>query len=125
MNDLITRLEADLLDAAERLHNEQPAHAHDHNRQDHPAKRRWRRKPLAFSGLSLAVLAAIAAGMLMLADAGGSGRLDLVAQAKAALVPPGMIVHLITTSHMELRGGSQTEIVGPEAEQGTPRVTER
>src|ERR1019366_3454304 len=71
------------------------------------------------------VLAGIAAGSLMLTGAGGGGRLDVVAQAKAALAPAGRVVHLVSTSHMEMRGGSQAEIVGPEAEEGTPRVTER
>ena len=71
------------------------------------------------------VLAGIAAGTLMLTGAGGGGRLDVVAQAKAALAPVGHVVHLVTTSHMEMRGGSQAEIVGPEAEENEPRVTER
>jgi hypothetical protein len=35
------------------------------------------------------------------------------------------VLHLVTTSHMEMRGGSQAEIVGPEAEDNTPRVAER
>ena len=71
------------------------------------------------------VLAGMAAGTLMLTGAGGGGRLDIVAQAKAALAPAGHVVHLVTTSHMEMRGGSEAEIVGPEAEEGTPRITER
>jgi hypothetical protein len=71
------------------------------------------------------VLAGIAAGTLMLAGAGGGGRLDIVAQAKAALAPAGHVVHLVTTSHMEMRGGSEAQIVGPEAEENAPRVTER
>jgi hypothetical protein len=71
------------------------------------------------------VLAGIAAGALVLIGAGGGGRLDVVAQAKAALAPAGQIVHLVTTFHMEMRGGSRAEIVGPEAEENTPRVTER
>lgn len=74
---------------------------------------------------STVVLAGIAAGTLMLTGAGSGGRLDIVAQAKAALAPAGHVVHLVTTSHMEMRGGSEAEIVGPEAEEGTPRVTER
>jgi hypothetical protein len=71
------------------------------------------------------VLAGIAAGTLMLTGAGGGGRLDVVAQARAALAPAGTVVHLVTTSHMEMRGGSRAEIVGPEAEAGTHRVAER
>ena len=70
-------------------------------------------------------LAGILGGALLLTGAGSGGRLDVVAQAKAALAPPGQVVHLVTTSHMEMRGGSQAEIVGPEAEDNTPRVAER
>jgi hypothetical protein len=71
------------------------------------------------------VLAGIAAGTLMLTGADGGGRLDVVAQARAALAPVGQVVHLVTTSHMEMRGGTQAEIVGPEAEANTPRVAEQ
>jgi hypothetical protein len=73
------------------------------------------------------VLAGIAVGTLLLIGAGigGGGRLDVVAQAKAALAPAGEVVHLVTTSHTEMRGGSQAEIVGPEAQDNTPRVTEQ
>jgi hypothetical protein len=70
-------------------------------------------------------LAGIAAGALMLMGASSGGRLDVVAQAKAALEPMGQVVHLLTTSRMEMRGGSQAEIVGPEAEDNTPQVAER
>jgi hypothetical protein len=82
---------------------------------------RQRRRRRAAAGVL--VMSAIAAGTLLLTA--GGGRLDVVAQAKAALAPAGHIVHLITTSHMEMRGGSPAEIVGPEAEDNTPRVTER
>jgi len=61
----------------------------------------------------------------MATTAGDGGRLDMVAQAKAALAPVGHVVHLVTTSHMEMRGGSRAAIVGPEAEAGEPRVAER
>jgi hypothetical protein len=71
------------------------------------------------------VLAGFAAGTLTLIGAGGGGRLDVVAQAEAALAPAGHVVHLVTTSHMEMRGSSHAEIVGPEAEDGKPRVVER
>ncbi|HTA12109.1 MAG TPA: hypothetical protein VK765_01720 [Solirubrobacteraceae bacterium] len=70
-------------------------------------------------------LAGIATGALLLTGAGSSGRLDVVAQARAALEPSGQVVHLVTTSHMEMRGGSQAGIVGPEAEENTPRIAER
>jgi hypothetical protein len=71
------------------------------------------------------VLAGIAAGALVLTGIGGGGRLDVLTQAKAALAPAGQIVHLVTTAHTEMRGGSQSEIVGPEAEENGPRVAER
>jgi len=87
-----------------------------------PAAGQRRRGPTAAGAL---VLAGIAAGTLMLTGAGSGGRLDIVAQAKAALAPLGHVVHLVTTSHMEMRGGSQAEIVGREAEGNTPRVTEQ
>src|ERR1700722_4150713 len=70
------------------------------------------------------LLAGIAAGTVAFSGADG-GHLDSVALAEAALAPPGQIVHLVTTSHMEMRGGSQAEIVGPEAEEGTDRIAER
>jgi hypothetical protein len=87
-----------------------------------PAGGHRRRGPHAAGAL---VLAGIAAGTLMLTGAGGGGRLDVVAQARAALAPAGNVVHLVTTSHMEMRGGSEAQIVGPEAEENAPRVTER
>jgi hypothetical protein len=87
-----------------------------------PAGRQRRRRHLAAGTV---VLAGIAAGTLMLTGAGGGGRLDVVAQARAALAPAGHVVHLVTTSHMEMRGGSEAQIVGPEAEENAPRVTER
>lgn len=83
---------------------------------------RRRRVLVAIGGLAAVGLVGVA---LMLPGAGGGGRLDLVAQAEAALAPAGQIVHLVTTSHMEMRGGSQSGIVGPEAEGNTPRVSER
>jgi hypothetical protein len=87
-----------------------------------PPRRRWRSPRAAAAALALAV---ILAGTLLLSGAGSGGRLDVVAQAKAALAPRGQVLHLVTTSHMELRGGSQAEIVGREAEGNTPRVAER
>jgi hypothetical protein len=69
-------------------------------------------------------LAGTTAATAMLVGGGGGG-LDVVAQAKAALAPAGQIVHLVTTAHLEMRGGSQTEIVGREAEENAPRVIER
>jgi hypothetical protein len=78
----------------------------------------------AAGALALAAIAT-AIGTVMLTGAGSGGRLDIMAQAEAALEPPGQVVHLITTSRMEMRGGSQAEIVGPEAGDNTPRVEER
>ena len=89
------------------------------------ARRRRRRRPRAAAAALALALAGILVGALLLTGAGGGGRLDVVAQAKAALAPPGQVVHLVTTSHMEMRGGSQAEIVGPEAEDNAPRVAER
>jgi hypothetical protein len=75
---------------------------------------------------SAVVLGVIAAGALALSGIGdGGGRLDVVAQARAALAPTGQIVHLVTTAHTEMRGGSHSEIVGREAEENAPRVAER
>jgi hypothetical protein len=88
-----------------------------------PARRRRRRPPRV--GVAALALAGILAGTLLSTGAGSGGRLDVVAQAKAALEPLGQVVHLVTTSHMEMRGGSQAEIVGPEAEDNTARVAER
>jgi hypothetical protein len=85
-------------------------------------RRRRRRRRAAIGGL---VPAAIVAGALIVTGSGGGGRLDVVAQARAALAPVGRIVHLITTSHLEMRGGSHTELVGPEAEKNTLRVAEQ
>jgi len=88
------------------------------------AERRPGPRRAVAGALALAVILT-ASGTLMLTGTGGSGRLDIVAQAEAALSPVGHVVHLVTTSHMEMRGGSQAEIVGPEAEDNEPRVAER
>ncbi len=87
-----------------------------------PAGRQRGRRRAAAGAL---VLTGIVAGVLALMGASSGGRLNVVAQAKAALVPLGHVVHLVTTSRMEMRDGSQAEIVGPEAENNTPRVVER
>lgn len=87
-----------------------------------PAGRQRGRRRAAAGAL---VLMGIVAGVLALMGASSGGRLNVVAQAKAALVPLGHVVHLVTTSRMEMRDGSQAEIVGPEAENNTPRVVER
>ncbi|HXQ00836.1 MAG TPA: hypothetical protein VN845_12340 [Solirubrobacteraceae bacterium] len=87
-----------------------------------PAGRQRGRRRAAAGAL---VLTGIVAGVLALMGASSGGRLNVVAQAKAALVPLGHVVHLVTTSRMEMRDGSQAEIVGPEAEENTPRVAER
>ncbi len=88
-----------------------------------PARRRRPRPPRAV--VAALALAGVIAGGLLLTGTGSGGRLGVAAQAKAALAPPGQVVHLLTTSHMEMRGGSDAEIVGREAEQNTPQVAER
>jgi hypothetical protein len=88
----------------------------------HPVGARQRRWG-AVGALAAASIAA--AAFLTLGGLGGSGRLDVVAQAKAALAPAEQIVHLVTTSHMEMRGGAQAEVIGREAEASKPRISER
>jgi hypothetical protein len=83
------------------------------------------RRPRWHAATGALVLAGTAVGTLMLTGAGTGGRLDILAQAKAALSPAGHVVHLVTTSHMEMRGGSQAEIVGPEAEENAHRIAEQ
>jgi len=83
---------------------------------------RRRRALAAVAGLAAVGLVG---GALTLVGAGGAGRLDLVTQAEAALAPAGQIVHVVTMSHMEMRRGARSAIVGREAEENTPRVSER
>jgi hypothetical protein len=87
-----------------------------------PAGRQRGRRRVAVGAFALA---GAVTGALMLMGAGSGGRLDVVAQAEAALEPLGHVVHLVTTSRMEMRGGPRAEIVGPEAEGNTRRVEER
>jgi hypothetical protein len=57
------------------------------------------------------LLAGAAVGVAALVLAGGGGsRLDVLAQARAELAPPGQIVHLITTTHFENRGGPRPAV---------------
>ncbi len=63
----------------------------------HAATRRARRRASA----AALVLAGSGVTLLALAGAGSSPRLDLAAQARAALAPPGQILHLVTTTHIE------------------------
>jgi hypothetical protein len=71
---------------------------------DHAASRRRRppsaRRPL-WIGLALATVAGIA---VVLAGGGGTARLDVVAQAQAALSPPGGLVYMVTTTRVEAPG---------------------
>jgi hypothetical protein len=107
-------------DGYERLMEDFGEHLQEAETRAAGGQRRRRR-----NAVGLLVLAGIATGTLILTGAGGGERLDVVAQAKAALAPAGHVVHLVTTSHMEMRGGSRAEIVGPEAEENKPRVVAR
>jgi hypothetical protein len=81
------------------------------------------RRRIATGGLALA---AIAAAIVAVASTSG-GRVDVVAEAEAALAPPGQLLRIVTTSRLEMRGGTQTEITGHYAESlgwNKPRVAE-
>jgi hypothetical protein len=83
-----------------------------------------RRRRVATGGLALcAVVAGIA-----LVIGGGTGRVDVVAQAEAALAPTGQVLRLVTVSRLEMRGGTHAEITGSEAESlgwNKPRTAEQ
>ena len=70
------------------------------------------RQRIATGGLALA---AIAAAIIALASTGG-GRVDVVAEAEAALAPPGQLLRIVTSSRLEMRGATHTEVTGHEAE---------
>jgi hypothetical protein len=81
------------------------------------------RRRIGTGGLALA---AIAAAIIALASTGG-GRVDVVAEAEAALAPQGQLLRIVTTSRLEMRGGTQTEVTGHDAESlgwNRPRVAE-
>ena len=81
------------------------------------------RRRITMGGLALA---AIAAAIIALVSTGG-GRVDVVAEAEAALAPPGRLLYIVTTSRLEMRGGTQTEVSGRDAASlgwNKPRVAE-
>jgi hypothetical protein len=81
------------------------------------------RRRIATGGLALA---AVAAAIIAVLSTSG-GRVDVVAEAEAALAPPGQLLHIVTVSGLEMRGGTQTEVTGPDAESlgwNKPRVAE-
>jgi hypothetical protein len=65
------------------------------------ARTRRRRRRASAGALALA---GVLAGVLVLLGAGPRTRLDIVAQARAALAPAGQIVHLVTTEHIQTAG---------------------
>lgn len=80
-----------LADFGQTLQDARRVHADDARR-----NRRW-------AGAGTVTIACILAGVLVL-GAGEGSRIDLVAQARAALAPTGQIVHLVTTTHIETKG---------------------
>lgn len=73
--------------------------------------RRRRRRRLRATG-GVLVLAFTGTVALSLIGSGDGSRLEVLAQARAALAPAGEIVHLVTSTHFESRGGS-APAVGP------------
>lgn len=73
------------------------------------------------------VLFAAVAG-IVLATGNGAGRVDVVAQAEAALAPTGQVLRLVTVSQLEMRGSTHTQVTGSEAESlawNKPRTAEQ
>jgi hypothetical protein len=68
----------------------------------HARMRRRRRH----AGAGALALVGIGVGAFVLAGIAPRTHLDELAQARAALAPPGQIVHLLTTTHIETRGRS-------------------
>ena len=62
------------------------------------------------------LLAALGAGVIAALGSAGKGGVGIVAQAEAALAPAGQLVRIIAVSHLEMRGGTSTELTGAEAE---------
>jgi hypothetical protein len=83
---------------------------------DQAANRRARqprgRRRVAAGGLAL--FAAVAGIVLVIGN--GTGRVDVVAQAEAALAPTGQLLRLVTVSQLEMRGGTHAQVTGSEAE---------
>ncbi len=63
---------------------------------------------------SMALLGVVAG--IVLVTGNGGGRVGVVAQAEAALAPTDQILRIVTTSHLEMRGGTQPDVTGSEAE---------
>lgn len=83
-----------------------------------------RRRRVGTAGLALC---AVVAGVALLIG-GGTGRVDVVAQAEAALAPTGQVLRVVTVSQLEMRGGTHAEITGSEAESlgwNKPRTAEQ
>jgi hypothetical protein len=83
-----------------------------------------RRRRAATGGLAL--LAAVTGGVLLIGK--GAGRVDVVAQAEAALAPAGQVLRLVTVSQLEMRGGTHAEVTGSQAESlgwNRPRTAEQ
>jgi hypothetical protein len=82
-----------------------------------------RRRRIALAAVALGVVLGVVA---VAVDTGG-GRVNVLAQAEAAIAPAGQVLHLVTTSHLELRGANGAQITGSEAESlgwSQPRVAE-
>jgi hypothetical protein len=83
-----------------------------------------RRRRAATGGLAL--LAAVTGGVLLIGK--GAGRVDVVAQAEAALAPAGQVLRLVTVSQLEMRGGTHAQVTGSQAESlgwNRPRTAEQ
>jgi hypothetical protein len=83
-----------------------------------------RRRRVSTGGLALC---AVVAGVALVIG-GSTGRVDVVAQAEAALAPTGQVLRLVTVSRLEMRGGTHAEITGSEAESlgwNKPRTAEQ
>jgi hypothetical protein len=81
------------------------------------------RQRIATGVLALGV---VVAGAVLLVG-GGGGRVDVIAQAEAALAPTGQVLRIATISHLEMRGGTHPEVTGSEAESlgwNKPRAAE-
>lgn len=74
------------------------------------------------------LLAALGVGVIAALGSVGKGGVDIVAQAEAALAPAGQLVRIVAVSHLEMRGGTSTELTGAEAESlgwNKPRTAEQ
>lgn len=70
------------------------------------------RRRVAAGGLAL--FAAVAGVVLVIGN--GRVRVNVVAQAEAALAPTGQVLRLVTASRLEMRGGPRAEVTGSQAE---------